>query len=167
MLLSKGRQDFVGNANAASAYFDSIGHTLPPATNPAEHLLDIVNADFSSSEEVDKMIDIWAAHPKPDPVARNKYTRDSSYTLGDSITSLGLFRETKVMLRRHATLVMRDPILYAGRLVGFLIVNCFFGVVYIAARDYTQDQAGSKLWVSVWFIGTLDTCLQLLSSSLL
>jgi hypothetical protein len=96
MLLSKGRQDFVGNANAASAYFDSIGHTLPPATNPAEHLLDIVNADFSSSEEVDKMIDIWAAHPKPDPVARNKYTRDSSDTLGDSITSLGLFRETKV-----------------------------------------------------------------------
>jgi ABC-type multidrug transport system ATPase subunit len=128
MLLSKGREAFVGNANAASAYFDSIGHTLPPATNPAEHLLDVVNADFSSSEEVDKMLD---------------------------------------MLRRYATLVMRDPILYAGRLVGFLIVNCFFGVVYIAARDYTQDQAGSKLWVSVWFIGTLDTCLQLLSSSLL
>ena len=166
MLLSKGREAFVGNANAASTYFESIGYILPPATNPAEHLLDLVNADFSSSEEVDKMLDTWATHPKHDPVARNKYTRDSD-TLGDSITSLGLFRETKVMLRRHATLVMRDPILYAGRFVGFLVVNCFFGVVYIAARDYTQDQAGSKLWVSVWFIGTLDTCLQLLSSSLL
>ena len=118
MLLSKGREAFVGNANAASAYFDSIGHILPPTTNPAEHLLDVVNADFSSSEEVDKMLD---------------------------------------MLRRYATLVMRDPILYAGRFVGFLIVNCVFGIVYIAARDYTHKiklatSCGSMLGLLVRWI---------------
>jgi hypothetical protein len=59
--------------------------------------------------------------------------------------SLDIFRETNIMRRRHATLVVRDPILYARRFVGFLIVNCAFGIVYIAARDYTQDQAGYKL----------------------
>jgi len=48
---------------------------------------------------------------------------------------------------------MRDPILYAGRFVGFLFANCVFGIVYIAARDYTQDQAVNKLWVTTWYIG--------------
>ena len=157
MLLSKGREAFVGNANAASAYFDSIGYILPPATNPAEHLLDLVNADFSSSEEVDKMLDKWATQrPKPDPIPAEKYTRDSD-TLEDSIPSLNIFRETRIMLRRHATLVMRDPILYAGRFVGFLIVNCVDGIVYIAARDYTHKiklatSCGSMLGLLVRWI---------------
>ena len=64
MLLSKGRQDFVGNANAASVYFESIGYIFPPTTNLADQLLDLANADLSSSEEVDKMLDTWATHPK-------------------------------------------------------------------------------------------------------
>jgi hypothetical protein len=156
MILSKGREAFVGNADAASAYFDSIGYTLPPATNPAEHFLDLVNADFSSSEEVDAMLDTWETHNKPDPLLLPQATMAESYIMSDNMMDMShsLVRETKVMLRRHATLVVRDPILYVGRFACFLIVNCVFGIVYMSARVYTQDQAANKLWVGAWYIGT-------------
>jgi hypothetical protein len=156
MILSKGRETFVGNANAASAYFDSIGYTLPPATNPTEHFLDLVNADFASSKEVDAMLDTWETRNKLDPLRLPKATTADGYSMSDNTRDMShsLVRETKVMFRHHATLMVRDPILYAGRFVCFLIVSCVFGIVYIAARYYTQDLAVNKLWVSGWYIGT-------------
>jgi ABC-type multidrug transport system ATPase subunit len=156
MIMSKGRQAFVGNATAAAAYFDSIGYALPPATNPAEHFLDLVNADFSSSEEVDAILDTWETRNSPDPLLLPQSTTADDYSMSDNMKGMShsLVRETKVMFRRHTTLIVRDPILYAGRIVCFLVVNCVFGIAYIAARDYTQDQAGNKLWVSAWYIGT-------------
>ncbi|KAL7563239.1 hypothetical protein ACA910_015731 [Epithemia clementina (nom. ined.)] len=36
MLLSRGRTAYMGNVDEAESYFESIGHTLPPSTNPAE-----------------------------------------------------------------------------------------------------------------------------------
>ena len=59
MILSKGREAFVGSVEDATPHFGSIGHPLPPATNPAEHFLDLVNSDFSTSEEVDNILDAW------------------------------------------------------------------------------------------------------------
>ena len=63
------------------------------------------------------------------------------------------FTNLGVMFRRNLVLVQRDLIQYLGRLVGFLMVNCIFGIVYILARPYTQDQALSKMWVHVWYSG--------------
>jgi ABC-type multidrug transport system ATPase subunit len=158
MILSKGRLAFVGNANAASDHFDSIGYPLPPMTNPAEHFLDLVNADFSSSREVDAMLNKWVEKTaqKNDDVAKTRKSmmeRTENNQL-DGKFKHNLMREIQVMFRRHILLMGRDPILYAGRFMGFLIVNCVFGIVYIAARGYTQDQAVNKLWVSAWYIGT-------------
>ena len=59
MILSKGREAFAGNVSDAAPYFEYIGHPVPPATNPAEHFLDLVNSDFSSSEDVDRILDTW------------------------------------------------------------------------------------------------------------
>lgn len=155
MLLSKGREAYVGSAKEASAYFGSIGYALPPETNPAEHFLDLVNADFSSPEEVDSVLDKWEDQRTNAPLLRSD--RAAEKTIMGGHLNHGLFRETKVMFRRHSLLMARDPLLYAGRFVGFLIVNCVFGIVYIAARAYTQDQAINKLWVSGWYIGTSKT----------
>ena len=56
-----------------------------------------------------------------------------------------------VMFRRNILLIQRDVVQYLARLVGFLIVNSIFGIVYIKGREYTQDQTVNKLWVHVWF----------------
>ena len=153
MILSRGREAFVGKADEASAYFGSIGYPLPPATNPAEHFLDLVNADFSSPEEVDGILDTWESqHKITIPLLRENITSGRLVMTGDNFHHR-LLRETKIMLRRHAVLIVRDPVFYSGRFVGFLVVNCIFGVVYIAARQYVQSQAINKLWVSAWYIG--------------
>jgi energy-coupling factor transporter ATP-binding protein EcfA2 len=150
MILSKGREAFVGRADEASAYFASIGYALPPATNPAEHFLDLVNADFSSTEEVDGILDAWESqHKITSPLLRET---DQLVLTGGNFHHR-LIRETRVMLRRHALLIVRDPVFYSGRFVGYLVVNCIFGIVYIAARQYVQSQAINKLWVSAWYIG--------------
>lgn len=165
MILSKGRIAYVGEAHAASMYFDSIGHTLPPNTNPAEHFLDIVNADFSSNDDVDRILDEWSLRNN----SQIKKSSSSSNHVGDDnldteVLDLSggglddymyhnLWEETQIMLHRHVTLMKRDAVMYVGRIVLFLVVNCVFGVVYIAARNYTQDQALNKLWVNGWYIG--------------
>jgi ABC-2 type transporter len=56
------------------------------------------------------------------------------------------------MLRRHFMMVYRDPILYIGRTLVFLITNMIFAFVYWNARVFTQNQALNKMWVTVWFM---------------
>lgn len=158
MLLSKGREAFSGDVEDACPYFETIGHPVPPATNPAEHFLDLVNADFSSSEEVDKVLDSWSVN-KPEErfsshgkraVINNGEGQESG--LVDPIVR-GLLREMAIMFRRHTLLIVRDPVLYFGRSVVFLLANTFFAIVYWNAREYTQDQASNKMWLNIWFVG--------------
>ena len=62
MLLSGGREAFCGASRDAIGYFEGIGHAMPRHTNPAEFLLDLVNADFTPKAEVDKILDAWRDH---------------------------------------------------------------------------------------------------------
>jgi len=159
MILSKGREAFAGNVADAAPYFDSIGHAVPAATNPAEHFLDLVNADFSTAEEVDTILDTWEDR-RPDgnntPGSFHGTTKadDSDVAEGiDDPARRPLVREIAIMFRRHVTLILRDPILYLGRSVIFMVTNMVFAFVYWNARVYSQDQATNKLWVAIWYIG--------------
>lgn len=164
MILSKGREAFTGNVEEAGPYFASIGYPIPEATNPAEHFLDLVNSDFSSHEEVERILQSWEQQKagNPDNSIRSVGSTkdeddDSDVTHGVDQTSTRGFgqlsREMGIMLRRHAVLVMRDPILYLGRGLFFLFVNLIFSFVYWNGRDYTQDQTTNKMWIAIWFIG--------------
>jgi ABC-type multidrug transport system ATPase subunit len=150
MILSKGREAFVGDAKQAVNHFRSIGYPLPQQTNPAEHFLDICNADFSSNAEVDKILDSWAHQKVTSSLLKHEYV--ALPDLNDDRQPT-LKHQTRVMFRRHLKLILRDPVLYAGRVLACLVVNSIFGIVYIAARNYDQDQAINKLWVSGWYIG--------------
>lgn len=155
MIMSKGREAFAGHADEATPYFEKIGFPLPPATNPAEHFLDLVNSDFSSAEEVDTILDTWQEH-KPDAHAslhgQKSLDEDTANGVVDP-NKTNLLNEISIMFRRHTTLILRDPVLYLGRCLIFLVANMVFAFVYWNGRDYTQDQAVNKLWVSIWFVG--------------
>lgn len=160
MILSKGREAFAGNVSDASPYFESIGYPVPPATNPAEHFLDLVNSDFSSSEDVDRILDTWESRRATFGYNASGSTHgsnnemDTEFSEGvDDPTRRPLAREIAIMFRRQISLVIRDPILYLGRCAIFLITNMVFGFVYWNARAYTQDQATNKMWISIWYIG--------------
>lgn len=136
--------------------FNPSGILSPPSTNPAEHFLDLVNADFSSSKEVDNLLDTWEERkPQINRSMHGAQNVDSDVTEGINKVEghrRSLSREIIIMFRRSITLIIRDPILYLGRCLVFLISNCFFAFVYWNARSYTQDQAFNKVWISIWII---------------
>jgi ABC-type multidrug transport system ATPase subunit len=68
LLLSKGKVCFSGLVSGVKQYFDSIGHTMPVQTNPAEFVLDLINVDFDINEEacntrIAQIRDSWASLP--------------------------------------------------------------------------------------------------------
>eukprot|EP00971_Amphidinium_carterae_P339755 6477737-Amphidinium_carterae.1 len=78
MILSKGREAYVGNANESIKWFGSQGYPIPENTNPADHCLDIVNADFTPEEGVKKLLDEWEANGMNKDVKSRGYDKDKT-----------------------------------------------------------------------------------------
>ena len=62
MLLSKGRVAYLGPASKTEAYFANIGYPVTSGDAIAEHMLNVVNAEFSDPKQVDEILDTY----KPD-----------------------------------------------------------------------------------------------------
>lgn len=123
----------------------------------SEHFLDIINADFSSNEEVDKILDMWEERDMTgrdsDKANGNKDDDDDVKEGVVSGEHRNALLEAKVMFRRHGLIIARDPLLYVGRAVVFLILNVVFGFVYWKARYAHQDQALNKHFLNLWYCG--------------
>lgn len=121
-------------------------------SHTAEFFLDLVNSDFSDESAVTNILDTWE-EKRPD--AGSSHHKRTSLLGQEGVTETKrapLRQEMSIMLRRHFKLVTRDPILYLGRCVIFLVSCLIFGIVYWSGRDFTQDQAINKMWVSIWFV---------------
>lgn len=114
LILSRGRTAYIGSKNGALPYFESIGHPLPDHANPAEHFLDIVNADFADEASVEKILNIWKQQPP------ERYTTPSLPGKRVSIAAFAprkcsFAKQFRVLLRRHFAITLRDPSMYLGR----------------------------------------------------
>lgn len=158
MILSQGRTAFFGSPKGSVDYFAEIGHTCPEYSNPAEHLLDVVNAEFTSEDQVTTVLDKWGEtggltkkysadmlSEMDDVKATDIVTRDSA-TLSKPV-------EMMHVLRRQAHIAFTDPMIYLGRAVGFLMACTFFAIIYVESRNRDQDQVLNRLWLSMWFAG--------------
>jgi len=163
MLLSSGRVAYRGDAAAARSYFASIGHEMGKLTTVAEFMLNKVNREFSDPSQVDAIIDAWAAQEQPPPgpaAARDAQAccaaAASSLLLGskaDASSSLAFVPQSATLLRRHWTITRRDPALYLGRAVAFMLVVCFFAVIYVNARAREQRYVLERMWLMMWSVG--------------
>lgn len=122
----------------------------------AEHFLDLVNPDFSDEAEVNKILDTWQ-EMRPDKNNSSHHKKKEEDDEGqEGVTKfkrVTFATELSILFRRQGTLIVRDPILYLGRCVMFLVVNLVFAFVFLSCRDYTQDQAVNKAWVNIWYMG--------------
>jgi hypothetical protein len=130
-------------------YFKSLGFEVPLQENPADFLLDAVNADFTESDVVKRVLEAWSSNFAPvnsfgtaqvDPKLKRK-------------AKLSLCRQIFVLLQRTVLLAMRDPTAYISRLVVCLFSCCFFTLVYIKSRERTQDQVSNRMWLILWHLG--------------
>ena len=142
--LTGGRFAYMGKASALPAYLVSVERPLPPNSNPADFMLDLTNRDFSERSTVDHMLTEWSARAPEVEV--------------DGVSDLleppvGSFcNELRFLSRKHLLLVTRDPMQYAARVVLFLSLTTFMAVLYIQARNLTQEQALDKLFFANWLV---------------
>jgi ABC-type multidrug transport system ATPase subunit len=155
MIMSRGRTAYAGDVNESVDYFQSIGYPIPAATNPAEYYLDLVNSDFSDEAAVTSILDTWEEKGPGAASSHHKQGFDVDAEGQEGVTDMkgaGILKEVQIMLRRHFVLVYRDPILYIGRSLVFLVSNLIFAFVYWAAREPLQEQALNKMWITIWYI---------------
>ena len=161
MLLSEGRVAYRGAAAAAVDYFASRGRKMPELTNPADFLLDLVNADFADKGEVDELLDAWAdSREKRDSESDLAALGAEAHLDGDGARP-NVANQLAPLLRRQALLLSRDPLVLFARALCFMLGNAYFAVVYIKTRERHQDQVLNKMWLHVWFtaVPSQITCL--------
>ena len=150
LLLSKGATAFIGTPARSVEYFKEIGHSCPQNTNPAEFLLDIINNEFTSDEQVESILCKWEANEESE---LNKMKSSSSAVVQtqlpdtSQLADLSIMQQFKFVGSRQLKLVFLDPMLYAGRAVMFLMACSFFAVIYIYCRDRVQNQVLNRLWL--------------------
>lgn len=151
MLLSGGRCAYSGTAAAAAAYFGGLGHRLPPLTNPADWLLQLVNADFGAKEPVAALLDAWAGRVEARRAAKDD---DAELHRGgvDDFAPIApsLANQTVLLLRRQALLLSRDVVVVGCRFVAYFLGNLYFAVVFWNSRRRTQPQVVNRMWLLLW-----------------
>ena len=132
---------------------------MPELSNPAEHLLDVVNSEFTSSDKVKGVLDAWASKgPLTRKFSKDMLSEDVNVTNATAIITkdskkLNALQEFGFVLKRQAHLAAVDPMVYLGRAMGFLFACTFFSIIYIESRERTQDQVLNRLWLSMWNAG--------------
>merc|ERR1712217_791228 len=61
--------------------------------------------------------------------------------------------ETWVLLKRMTVVAMRDPSVYAGRMLMISLTCILFSIIYINARETVQEQALARHWLQAWHCG--------------
>ena len=163
MVLTGGKAAYFGPAAFLGDYLEKIDRTIPKNSNPAEHVLDLVNREFVDPKEVDYMIESWMAYRdresnNPDSylhsVAQEIAKQDGDGNpLPEPEPAPGAVSNILTLIKRHAVLTYRDPVLYLGRAAAFLMTCTFFSIVYLKARDRTQRHAPYKVFLFMWHIG--------------
>jgi len=163
-ILSKGRVAYTGPRASAISHFESAGYPLPQFTNPADFILEVVNADFVEDQhQVERILDTWTARcglaaesesrssdagPESDPTKQHEQQEQQEHQRGGA--SFG--RQMKALLSRQLVIGVRDPTVYVGRMVFYLLVCAFFGVVYWNSRRWVVERAQEKIMCLLWMV---------------
>jgi ABC-type multidrug transport system ATPase subunit len=121
ILLSRGSPAYAGSAKDCLPYFAKLGHEMPPFTNPAEYLIDVVSVDNRSVEaekvaqdRVGRIIEAWRLHcsstlqeKHQPPTSAASVTKAERKKQRASQTSL--MQQTRVLTARTWTVTIRDP----------------------------------------------------------
>ena len=144
MVLTGGRTFYTGAQEDAIPYFWSLGHPLPVNTNPADHLLHITNSEFTDLIKVRGIINAW---DEQSIISVNPSIGDPQMMK----PHVNIATQLVVLLRRHSTLSLLDPVLYTGRIVAFLLTGLMLSVVYFYTRHHTLNMAVKRVIMEGWF----------------
>ncbi|KAL6710442.1 hypothetical protein ACN47E_008490 [Coniothyrium glycines] len=144
ILLTNGSPAYAGKASDCLPYFAKLGHEMPPFTNPAEFLIDVVSVDnrseeaeIAARERVDRIIAEWRAHLNDAAVKTSRAdvtTTASTTTPSPRMKPAGrtsFIQQTKVLTARTWTVTIRDPMGMFGSLLEAVAMSIITGWIFI------------------------------------
>lgn len=151
LLLSAGQPCFFGPREELSEYFQSIGHSIPLHTNPAEFLLDLVNIDFArdkqmAKQHLNRIHESWSSSIKSREL-QAKVEQVSATSAGiENVSSWKVKHGSKpnissltlTLLRRAFIKSYRDMIAYQVRIAMYTALAIMMGTVWLRL-PYTQE----------------------------
>uniref|UniRef100_A0A7S3YAG1 ABC transporter domain-containing protein n=1 Tax=Lotharella globosa TaxID=91324 RepID=A0A7S3YAG1_9EUKA len=156
LLLSKGKVAYFGPAKSSLSYFEKLGFTAPAQMNPADFLIEISNPDFTSPEQVNDLIAKWDAQYETERKEKEGTGSDTDKVepkQGSPYAS-SFFWQVFVLTSRMTKSYVRDPGAYIGRAVLYTTMSTIFGIIYLGAREKSQEHVLDILFAIAWGMAT-------------
>lgn len=154
MLLSKGRPCYFGYTSDVDDYFNEIGMPIPPLTNPAEHMLDITNADFGNDADgarLDAIFTRWKQSQRAQLL-----DTQLAELFGDDVETpfvphAAFTSQVVTLLHRAFIKSYRDLVAYWIRLVMYMGLSIMMGTVWLRL---TPHQDHIQPFINAIFFGS-------------
>jgi ABC-type multidrug transport system ATPase subunit len=142
ILLTRGSPAYAGSAKECLSYFAKLGHEMPPFTNPAEHLIDIVSVDNRSEEaeaaaeeRVERIKGAWRQHCERNLrekdeqrfAAATAESKPNTLSLGHS----SVVQQIRVLTARTWVVTIRDPMGMLGSLLEAISMAIITGWIFL------------------------------------
>ena len=128
LLLSQGKMVYHGTVSC-NDYFSRAGHPIPTYYNPADHLLEITNTDFSHEEEtLQLLIRFWEESPDAKLLSVN---HASTVTRSYVLYRPSVLKQTEALLHRLLIKSYRDVVVYGVRLAMYMGLAILMGTVWL------------------------------------
>ncbi|QKX61298.1 uncharacterized protein TRUGW13939_08446 [Talaromyces rugulosus] len=163
LLLSGGQTCYSGPVASIESYFGDIGFEIPAYTNPAEHLLDLVSADFhGDSGETRQIQQAWSQAANNDstlskinkPIQNPDRQQQKNLILSaEELVSRrpGLISITFSLLHRSWIKSYRDVVAYGIRILMYMGLAIMMGTVWLRL---STSQESIQPFVNAIFFGS-------------
>lgn len=143
ILLTRGSPAYAGKAEECLPYFAKLGYEMPPFTNPAEYLIDVVSVDNRSAEaesaaeeRVGHIKEAWREHLVS--ATKEKENLDSTSATVSTKTfphptarQTSLVQQIRVLTARTWTTTIRDPMGMFGSLLEAVSMAVITGWIFL------------------------------------
>lgn len=149
----------MGPLDKTTSYFDNAGFPIPIQMNPAEHIIDMVNTDFTMNkqgavEQLQKIYDAWNVSPERSSLS-TEITNLENEAYGINLPKVSggpsFFSQTLTLLMRLFIKSYRDLLAYGVRVAMYLGLAIMMGTVWLRLDT---DQESIQPFVNALFFGT-------------
>ncbi|CAG8435929.1 8604_t:CDS:2 [Ambispora gerdemannii] len=144
-ILGRGRTLYMGKREKAIAYFQELGHVVPPYSNPADHFLYLINSDFMTDKTraEEYITNFIVSFEKSDAnkllqeeikslIERHKEDTDTRIISSSTTTryQLSFFKQTSILLKRSFINSMRNILVFWVRVILYVALGLLIGTTY-------------------------------------
>lgn len=146
ILLTRGSPAYVGSTKDCLNYFAGLGYEMPPFTNPAEHLIDIVSVDnrsedaeISAEKRVEHIKQAWRQHcdkfssEKSEQSFANHPALAPADSQSKALSSLhsSMTQQIRVLTARTWVVTIRDPMGMFGSILEAVSMAIITGWIFL------------------------------------